>query len=96
MPEPGALTGDTPRPAIGLDPAQFAAAFPFHFAIDRDGRILQAGASLRRLCADAAPGATLVSVFAATRPAGVHTGSMNPLRPLRGSMPAGGSACAEL
>ncbi|MFO0292471.1 MAG: ATP-binding protein [Rhodospirillales bacterium] len=57
-------------PAIGLDPAQFAAAFPFHVAIDGAGRIVQCGASLLRFCPDARPGAVLDAIFAAIRPAG--------------------------
>ena len=57
-------------PMIGLDPEQFAASFPFHVAIDRQGRILQVGASLLRLCPDARPGGELATIFTATRPAG--------------------------
>jgi PAS domain S-box-containing protein len=61
--------GET-RMDIGLAPDQFAAAFPFHIAVDRRGRVLQTGASLGRLCADARPGTVLGSIFAAIRPAG--------------------------
>jgi PAS domain S-box-containing protein len=43
--------------AIGLDPAEFASAFPFHLVLDREMRVVQAGASLSRLCPDLAPGA---------------------------------------
>ena len=60
---------DTAAP-IGLDPAQFAAAFPFHVAIDRSARILQVGASLGRHCPDARPGVDLSAVFTAVRPEG--------------------------
>ena len=35
---------------VGLTPAQFAVAFPFHFACSPDGSIIQTGASLLRLC----------------------------------------------
>ena len=34
----------------GLPPPMFAAAFPFHLALDRDARIVQMGAVLGRLC----------------------------------------------
>ncbi len=59
-----------PEVEIGLDAAQFAAAFPFHFAIDRADRIIQAGPSLPKLCPDARPGAQAADLFAAIRPAG--------------------------
>lgn len=55
---------------IGLDPGQFAAAFPFHVAIEMDGRVVQAGASLLRLCPDVKRGAVLAEVFGAIRPEG--------------------------
>lgn len=55
---------------IGLDATQFAAAFPFHFAIDRNDRIVQTGPSLPKLCPDARPGAQLDELFNAIRPAG--------------------------
>ena len=42
---------------IGLDPGEFAAAFPFHLVLGEDMRVVQAGASLLRLCPDLAPGA---------------------------------------
>ncbi|MFO1318426.1 MAG: ATP-binding protein [Burkholderiales bacterium] len=38
-----------PTPAIGLTPAQFAAAFPFHLVVDPSGRLMQVGGSLARL-----------------------------------------------
>src|SRR6266403_2001273 len=36
--------------SLGLTPALLAKAFPFHLALDRQGRVLQTGAVLRRLC----------------------------------------------
>ena len=38
--------------SLGLEPAQFAAAFPFHFAIDEECRLIQIGPSLARICPD--------------------------------------------
>lgn len=62
----------TPTPAmrIGLPPEQFAAAFPFHFALDLNLNFIQLGSTLCRVCADAQPGAAFVSVFSSVRPAG--------------------------
>jgi PAS domain S-box-containing protein len=56
--------------AIGLPPAQFAAAFPFHFALDQELKFLQAGSSLRRICPDLKPGVSLADVFESFRPKG--------------------------
>jgi len=57
-------TGDGPPPgALGLEPAQFAAAFPFHFALDREFVFLQAGASLARICPDIRPGVPLGGIL---------------------------------
>lgn len=56
---------------IGLDAAQFAAAFPFHFVIDRAHLIVQAGPSLLRVCPDARPGVAVTDIFSAIRPEGV-------------------------
>jgi signal transduction histidine kinase/CheY-like chemotaxis protein len=53
---------------LGLPPEQFAAAFPFHFALDRDLRIVQVGRSLARVCPDVAPGVALESVLHVERP----------------------------
>ncbi len=58
---------------IGLPPEQFAAAFPFHLAVDRTLRFLQAGATLRRLCPDIQPGASLAASFRPLRPEGQIT-----------------------
>lgn len=60
----------SPPPQIGLPPEQFAAAFPFHFAVDAGLTILQVGSSLRRVCPDVRPGARLAEVFRPIRPAG--------------------------
>ena len=59
-----------PEMQIGLPPEQFAAAFPFHFALDLNLKFLQLGSTLRRICADAQPGAAFASVFKSVRPAG--------------------------
>ncbi len=53
---------------IGLPPEQFAAAFPFHFAVDRDLRIVQVGRSLARVCADIRAGVSLDDVLRVERP----------------------------
>ena len=42
----------TPDGPLGLAPRQFASAFPFHFAVDRDFKFLQVGSSLGRICPD--------------------------------------------
>ena len=55
---------------IGLPPAQFAAAFPFHFALDQQLRLLQTGSSLLRICPDLKPGVSLAEVFEPFRPKG--------------------------
>ena len=44
---------------IGLPADQFAAAFPFHFAVDDQLRFVQVGATLQRLCADVHRGEAL-------------------------------------
>ena len=58
---------------IGLPPEQFAAAFPFHVAVDRTLAILQAGTSLSRVCPDVQAGADLARLFRALRPEGQLT-----------------------
>ena len=57
-------------PAIGLPPAQFAAAFPFHLAVDRRLTLAQVGHSLARICPDMAPGTPLADRFTLIRPEG--------------------------
>ena len=63
----------SPQPesrCIGLPPEQFAAAFPFHFALGLDMKFLQAGSSLHRLCPDVQPGVPLNQIFDPIRPQG--------------------------
>jgi PAS domain S-box-containing protein len=55
---------------IGLPPEQFAAAFPFHFALDGDLKFIQAGDTLKRICADVQTGVALEKIFHAMRPRG--------------------------
>ena len=55
---------------IGLPPEQFAAAFPFHFALDLNLKFLQLGSTLRRICGDAQPGVAFDNVFSSVRPVG--------------------------
>ena len=55
---------------IGLPPEQFAAAFPFHMALDGDLKLLQAGSTLRRVCPDVQPGLALDQLFSLIRPEG--------------------------
>lgn len=57
-------------PPIGLPPEQFAAAFPFHLALDRELKLIQAGSTLRRICPDLESGVRLSEVFRAIRPEG--------------------------
>jgi PAS domain S-box-containing protein len=58
------------RAHIGLPPEQFAEAFPFHLALDRNLALLQVGQTLRRLCPDTTPGVLLARVFHVLRPEG--------------------------
>jgi PAS domain S-box-containing protein len=63
--------GDGPAgDPLGLTPEQFARAFPFHFALDRDLRIIQAGSTLARVCPDLHPGACVDGLLHAVRPQG--------------------------
>ena len=61
-------------PALGLPPEQFAAAFPFHFAVNARLEIVQVGASLKRVCADVHPGARADRLFRCRQPEGELTG----------------------
>jgi serine phosphatase RsbU (regulator of sigma subunit) len=54
--------------ALDLPPESLAEVFPFHVAIDAAGRIVQAGAVLRRVLADMAPGAAFADHFRIERP----------------------------
>lgn len=65
--------GQPAPPPIGLPPEQFAAAFPFHLALDRNLSLIQAGSTVRRICPDLQPGADLAQVFGAIRPEGQIT-----------------------
>ena len=58
---------------IGLPPEQFAAAFPFHLALDRKLSLVQAGSTLRRICPDVQAGADLDQIFRSIRPEGRMT-----------------------
>ena len=62
--------------AIGLDPAEFASAFPFHLVLDREMRVVQAGASLSRLCPDLAPGADARAALRCRVPEGVFRAAL--------------------
>jgi PAS domain S-box-containing protein len=64
----GARDGVTPTEGIGLPPGRLADLFPFHFALDRDLRIVQAGPSLVRVCPAAGPGGRFDEVFRVARP----------------------------
>ncbi len=55
---------------VGLSPALFAQAFPFHLAVDRDVRVTQFGASLLKLVPDLAAGDPLAHHFTIARPPG--------------------------
>ena len=56
--------------SIGLPPKQFAAAFPFHFALDQQLCFIQAGSTLSRICPDLKPGVQLADIFESFRPKG--------------------------
>jgi len=58
---------------IGLEPAQFAAAFPFHLALDQQLRLIQTGDSLRRACPDLQVGDAFTERFRSLRPEGLCT-----------------------
>ena len=57
-------------PAVGLPPALFAAAFPFHFAVGSDLRLIQAGRSLPRVAPEAVAGVPFQELFRIVRPEG--------------------------
>ncbi len=67
---PASPAGAPAPPWIGLAPQQFAAAFPFHIAVDAALTILQVGATLQRLCPDVRPGESLDRLFRSLRPEG--------------------------
>ena len=55
-------------PTLGLSPEQFADAFPFHFAVDREMRLTQLGRSLTNVMPGAKLGAHLADLVAIARP----------------------------
>jgi signal transduction histidine kinase/ActR/RegA family two-component response regulator len=55
-------------PAFTLRPHAFATAFPFHFVLDEQLRLLTCGTVLQRLCPRLAAGAALDEHFAIERP----------------------------
>ncbi len=54
---------------LSLPPEQLEQVFPFHFAVDRDGRVIQVGRGLRKLLPAFTLGAALDEHFAIARPA---------------------------
>jgi PAS domain S-box-containing protein len=66
--------GDWPfAERIGLPPAQFEAAFPFHLAVDENLDLIQAGSTLQRICPDLQPGGKLDRFFRLIQPPGELT-----------------------
>ena len=57
-----------PTDALNLSPPQFAAAFPFHIALDERMRLLQTGAVLARLCPAMVAGSAFGEHFDVQRP----------------------------
>ncbi|MBL6763635.1 MAG: response regulator [Verrucomicrobiae bacterium] len=55
-------------PTLGLSPEQFATAFPFHFAVDREMRLTQLGRSLTNVMPGAKLGANLADLVSIARP----------------------------
>jgi PAS domain S-box-containing protein len=62
--------GQPTSPSISLPPEQFAVAFPFHLALDRNLNFIQAGSTLQRICPDIQPGVHLDKIFSSIRPEG--------------------------
>ncbi|HET7868662.1 MAG TPA: ATP-binding protein [Burkholderiaceae bacterium] len=56
------------EPLLTLSPAQFSAAFPFHFVLDEWMRVVQVGSVLARVCPELTLGSTLDASFAVERP----------------------------
>jgi len=56
------------EPQLTLSPAQFSAAFPFHFVLDEWMRVVQAGSVLARVCPELALGSMLGASFSVERP----------------------------
>lgn len=55
---------------IGLPPDQFAAAFPFHVAMDSEFGVIQVGSTLSKVCPDVFPGSNFALAFKILRPMG--------------------------
>ena len=58
-------------PPMGLPPAQFARAFPFHFALDELLRVCQLGKTLSRICPDVLVGRSFDELVRIIRPEGL-------------------------
>jgi signal transduction histidine kinase/CheY-like chemotaxis protein len=56
------------EPYLTLSPAQFSAAFPFHFVLDEWMRVVQVGRVLARVCPELTLGSTLDASFSVERP----------------------------
>lgn len=56
-----------------LSPSMLTAAFPFHFVVDQQLRVIQAGDVLRRICSDALIGSPLEHYFQIYRPQRLET-----------------------
>ena len=54
--------------SLGLSPEQFATAFPFHFAVNREMRLVQTGHSLSKVIPDASVGADVLQLVTIARP----------------------------
>ena len=66
------LQAKDPAPAPpALRGAAFARAFPFFLQLDAQLRVVEAGASLRKVCPAALPGVALQTLFRVRRPRGV-------------------------
>lgn len=57
-----------PEPHLTLSPAQFSAAFPFHFVLDEGMCVAQVGSVLARVCPELMPGSALEASFSVERP----------------------------
>ena len=57
---------------IGLTQAQFEGTFPFHFAVNENLDIVQAGPSLRKLCGFDPVGSSFSDLFEVSHPSGTE------------------------
>ncbi len=62
------MTGPTTKGVFALSPEHFEQAFPFHFVLDSDLRILQTGQALLKACPDIQPGRAWIDCFTIVRP----------------------------